>query len=435
MRYHKVMRVLLLGATGLIGSAVAARLRRDGVAVTAVSRGEGTAVRRLGVEHVLRIDLRQATRPEDWRAALDGVDAVVNAAGVLQDGGGGSTRLVHHAAPAALYRACAAAGVRRIVHISAIGADRPVSAFSRSKHEMDGELAASALDWIILRPAVVVGRQAYGGSAVFRALATLPLLPAPRDAGRVQIVQLDDVVETVAQLVRADAPARLVLDLAAPEPLAFEQVVARYRAWLGWRPARIVRAPDWLFAIAWRLGDLAGLLGWRPPVRSTTRLEMARGAVGDPSAWMRTTGIAPRPLDAALAAEPASVQERWFARLFLLKPVVLLAFATFWIVTGLVSLGPGFAVGETLMREAGGGALSAPLVAGGALADLAIGIGILFRRTSKAALGAALALSLVYLVAGSLLAPSLWADPLGALMKILPILALNLVALAILEDR
>lgn len=434
MRYHHVMRVLLLGATGLIGSAVAARLRREGVAVVAVARGEGAAVRRLRVARVIGLDLRDATRPEDWRAALDGIDAVVNAAGVLQ-GGGGSTRLVHQVAPAALYQACAAAGVRRIVHISAIGADRPVSDFSRSKHDMDAQLAASALDWVILRPAVVVGRQAYGGSALFRGLATLPLLPVPREAGRVQIVQLDDVAETVARLVRPDAPARLVLDLAAPEPLAFEQVVASYRAWLGWRPVRIVRAPDWLFAIAWRLGDLAGLLGWRPPVRSTTRLEMTRGAVGDPSEWIRVTGIAPRPLDEALAAEPASVQERWFARLFLLKPVVLLVFALFWIATGLVSLGPGLALAEALMREAGGGALSSPTVVAGALADLAIGAGILFRRTSKTSLRAALALSVAYLAAGSVLQPGLWVEPLGPLMKILPILALNLVALAILEDR
>lgn len=372
---------------------------------------------------------------EDWYAALDGIDAVVNAAGVLQDGAGGSTRLVHHAAPAALYLACAAMGVRRIVHISAIGADRPVSEFSRSKHDMDEQLTASDLDWVILRPAVVVGRPAYGGSALFRGLATLPLLPVPRRAGSVQIVQLDDVAETVAFMVRPDAPARLVLDLAAPEPLAFEAVVARYRAWLGWRPARIISAPDWLMGLAWRLGDLAGLLGWRPPVRSTARLEMTRGAIGDPSDWIRVTGIIPRPLDEALAADPASVQERWFARLFLLKPLVLIVFALFWIVTGLVSLGPGRALADAAMREAGGGGHSGAPVVAGALADLAIGVFMLVRRTAKPALLAALALALFYLAAGSLLQPSLWADPLGPLTKIFPILALNLVALAILEDR
>lgn len=432
MRYQSVMRVLLLGATGLIGSAIAARLRRDGVTVVAVARGGGSAVRRLGLDQVVKLDLRDATRPEDWRAALDGIDAVINAAGILQDG---ATRIVQQAAPAALYKACATAGVRRIVHISAIGADRPVTLFSRSKQEIEAILSASELDWVILRPAVVVGRAAYGGSALFRGLAALPLLPVPRTSGRIQVVQLDEVAETAARMIAPDAPARIMLELAAPEALTFDETVARYRSWLGWRPARIVPTPDWLMGAAYRLGDLAGLLGWRPPIRSTARIELERGAIGDPADWIRVAGIAPRSLDEALAAEPACVQERWFARLFLLKPAILLVFGLFWVVTGLISLGPGRALAEATMHAAGGGALSVPIVAAGALADLAIGLLILVRRTSKPALLAALALSLAYLAAGTLLQPSLWADPLGPLVKIFPILALNLVALAILEDR
>lgn len=430
------MRVLLLGATGLIGSAVAARLRRDGHVVTAIVRRDGPAARRLPVARCLKLDLQDATEPGAWRKALDGIDAVVNAAGLLQDGGGNSVQTVQQLAPAALYEACAQAGVRRIVHISALGADRdPVSRFSATKYAIETALAATRLDWVVLRPAVVVGRAAYGGSALFRALAALPLLPAQPDAGPIQIVELDDVVETVARLIRPDAPARIALELAAPEVLRFEDVVARYRAWFGWRPARTFRAPAWMMGLAYRLGDVAGRLGWRPPVRSTVQREMRRGAVGDPSEWIRLTGISPRSLEEALAAEPASAQERWFARLFLLKPVVFLVFALFWLLTGLISLGPGYAIAEGLMRQGGGGALSGPSVMAGAIADLAIGAAIFYRPTARRALQAAFALSLAYIAAGTALLPGLWADPLGPMMKIWPILALNLVALAILEDR
>ena len=68
-------------------------------------------------------------------------------------------------------------------------------------------------------------------------------------------------------------------------------------------------------------------------------------------------------------------------------------------------------------------------------AGLAIGLGIAYRPTAKLALYGALALSLFYVVAGSILLPRLWAEPLGPLWKIWPILALNSVALAILDDR
>ena len=107
----------------------------------------------------------------------------------------------------------------------------------------------------------------------------------------------------------------------------------------------------------------------------------------------------------------------------------------FWIVTGLISIGPGQEAGIALLREGGAGTLSAPIVMAGALADILIGLAIAVRRTSRAGLYAALAITLLYLVAGTLLLPRLWADPLGALLKALPIMVLNLLAIAILEDR
>jgi hypothetical protein len=66
---------------------------------------------------------------------------------------------------------------------------------------------------------------------------------------------------------------------------------------------------------------------------------------------------------------------------------------------------------------------------------MAIGLAIAIRRTTRLGLYAALAITIFYIVAGTLLLPRLWADPLGPVLKALPILALNLVALAILRDR
>ncbi|MBL8553183.1 MAG: NAD(P)H-binding protein [Phenylobacterium sp.] len=429
------MRVLLTGATGLIGSAVLARLQADGHEVWAVARRPGPATARLSPARWITLDVGRAVRPADWAPFLDGVGAVVNCAGVLQDSGADSTTGVHRDGPAALFAACEAAGVRRVVQVSAMGAGRQdATAFARSKAEGDARLAACDLDWVILHPAVVVGRAAYGGSALMRALAALPWLPEVRDAGPVQFVQVDDVAATAAWALRDGAPSRMTLELAAREPLTFGEAVATYRRWLGHPPAG--RAPGgFLMPLAFRLGDAAGLLGWRPPIRSTARRELAHGVAGDPSRWMALTGIAPRTLGQALAAEPASVQERWFANLYLMKAGVLAILALFWIATGAITLGPGLAAGRQMLADAGAGALAAPLAVGGGVADILIGAGIAARRTARAAIWTALALALAYLAAGTLLAPQLWAEPLGPLTKILPIVALHLVALAILEDR
>jgi uncharacterized protein YbjT (DUF2867 family) len=428
------VRVLLTGATGLIGAAVLAELHAAGHEVRAVTRRQGPGTRRLAPAEWIELDIARATAPQAWSAALDGVDAVVNCAGVLQDSSRDSTAGVHRDGPAALFTACEAAGVRRVIQVSAMGADAGTTAFSRTKAEADTDLAMRDLDWVILRPSVVVGRQAYGGSALFRGLAMLPALPEVSKAGDLQIVQLDEVAETVRFFLNAEAPARVILELAGPERLTFTEVVAHYRRWLGYPPAR--RLPGAYFMpLAFRLGDLASLFGWRPPVRSTAHRELLRGAVGDPGPWMTATGIRPRSLGEALASEPASVQERWFAGLYLLKPVILAVFAAFWLLTGALTFGPAWPAAVEQMRAAGGGPFASFVVAGGALADLAIGLGILFRRTARPALWAGFVLSLGYLAAGTLLAPELWIGPLGPLTKVVPILALNLVALAILEDR
>jgi uncharacterized protein YbjT (DUF2867 family) len=430
------VRVLLIGATGFIGSAVLVRLRAEGHQVVGLTRRKGSIARRLPADGWIVLDMAAAVTPEAWRPHLAGIDAVVNCAGALQDGASDSTQGVHVAGAAALFAACEAAGVRRVIHFSAMGVDRgELSTFSRSKAAGEEALTRRDLDWVILRPSVVVGRSAYGGSALFRGLAALPLLQAVSGAGRLQIVQLDEVAETVSVLLSPDAPRRVALEVAGPERLTFEDVVATYRRWLGFPAARAAPGGALLMPLAYGLGDLAGLLGWRPPIRTNARREMTRGAVGDNAEWRRLTGIEPRTLYGALMSEPASVQERWFANLYLLKALVLTVIAGFWLATAFISLGPGYGLGLEIMHKTALADFAAPTVVAGALADLAVGLSIAWRRTTRVGLLAAMALSLGYLVIGTVLQPQLWAEPLGPMTKIFPILALHLVALAILEDR
>jgi uncharacterized protein YbjT (DUF2867 family) len=430
------MRVLVTGATGLIGAALVASLVDRSDAVVAVARRTTRAARSMPSVHWVAVDIAAAKSPENWRPHLAGVDAVVNCAGVLQDSAGDSTRGVHLDGVAALFVACERAGIRRVIQISAIGIDRETpTAFSRSKREGDEALMRRDLDWVILRPSVVLGPAAYGGSALFRGLAALPWLPVLPDTGPLQVVQLEDVVASILFFLAPTAPARLALDIAGPERLSFTDIVRRYRAWLGWPEPRLVSLPRSAAAPIFALGDFAGWLGWRSPLRSTARREVTRGAAGDPAPWTALTGIAPKSLTAALAARPASVQERWFAGLYMLKPLIFTVLSVFWAVTGLLSVGPGYRIGVELMNAGGAGALGRPSAIAGGLFDMAIGIAIAFRRTTRRGLYGGLALSVFYIVAGTALLPELWVEPLGPMLKIFPIMLLMAVALAILEDR
>jgi len=428
------MRVLVVGASGFIGSAIATRLPASGHEVVAVSRRLQTTGP--AADH-LALDVSRQRSPADWLPHLQAIDAVVYCAGALQDAPGDSLEDVHHRAAASLFEACASAGVRRVILFSAIGVDRGTrTAFSSTKAAGERALMDASLDWVILRPSIVVGRGAYGGSALLRGLAALPVLPVPVSAGALQPVMLDDVVDTVIHFLKPDAPARIALDLAGPDALSLDALVARFRQWLGWRPAPAVTLPRWLGSIAFRLGDGAGWLGWRSAIRSTAGRELLRGATGDPAPWTVATGIVPRSLDASLTAEPATVQDRWFAGLYLLRPWIFGILALFWLSTGFVSLGPGWQNGIGLMNEGGVfGWQAGAVVVAGALADLTIGCAIAWRRTARMGLILAMLLTLTYLAIGTLLVPRLWSDPLGPMLKVAPILLFHLAALAILEER
>ncbi|WP_024511114.1 SDR family oxidoreductase [Bradyrhizobium sp. ARR65] len=427
------MKILLTGATGLIGSALAYRLMQEGHDIIGLARHRSRSLRLKGWAIV---DIASMREPADWLPYLAGIDAVVNCAGVLQDSPQECAEGVHSTGVATLFAACEQSGIRRVIHLSAIGVDRErPSTFSSTKYAGDRQLMTRDLEWVILRPSVVLGRSAFGASALIRSLASLPVVPLMPDTQPLQVVQLSDVLATISFFLKADAPSRLELELAGPDRLQMGDVVAQYRNWYGWGAAHKIIVPRPLSHVLYRLGDLVGALGWRPPMRTNAALEIARGAIGDPAPWMSVTGIRPQSLQEALAAEPAAIQDKWFARLYLLKAVIFPVLVAFWIGTGLISLTSGYASGVQLMRSTGAGALSGAAVIAGALADMAIGVGIAWRPLTRYGLYAALPLSSFYAVAATVLRPDLWTEPLGPLFKIIPILVLHLVALAILDER
>lgn len=425
------MRVLVIGVSGLIGSAIASRLSADGHQVTGVARHPD----RLPGVTCIAMDISQ-TNPGSWQPLLETIDAVINCAGTLQDSPTESTEGVHVHGIAALYEACARANVRRVIHFSALGADRQASPFGRSKLRGEQELMKRPLDWIILRPSVVIGRSAYGGSALLRGLAALPLLPVMPRTAELQPILLDDVVEVVIALLKPDAPTRQMIELVGPRRYRFDELVGVFRQWMRWPPAASFAVPDGLAHIAYRLGDMAAWLGWKSALRTTAEREMQFGAVGDPAQLQSAASIKARSLEASMAREPASVQERWFARLFLLKALIFGVFGAFWIATGLISLGPGWEIGTAYVREGGlSQTMAAAATIAGALSDIVIGLAILYRPTTRYGLYAALLISVTYSIIGTILVPRLWIDPLGPMLKIWPVMMLNLVALAIVDDR
>src|SRR5215211_7391862 len=424
------MKIAVIGGTGLIGSAIVNHLSSRGHAVYSLSRSG-----RRSDPRAIKVDLSQATSPSYWLSRLNGIEAVVNCAGVLQDSPGESISMVHHQGVASLFAACEQLQIRRVIHFSAIGVDRETpSAFSQTKLSGDLDLLKRNLDWVILRPSVVIGRSAYGASALMRGLAALPLVPIMPNSGPLQIVLLEDVVRAVEFFLEPGAPAKTIVELVGPHRYSFSDVIALFRDWYRWAPAREIHLPKFASSLMYKVGDIISFLGWRPPVRSTAEREIARGAVGS-FEEMHRLGLHPKGLPEFFAPEPASVQERWCPHVFaqtggVRRIMSLLAFDCFRFA--------GAGLGHWARSHGEGGMEGTPAiltVVAGALADLVIGLAIGYRSTSRYGLYAAIGISVAYAIIGTILVPRLWADPLGPMLKIWPIIVLHFVALAILDDR
>jgi uncharacterized protein YbjT (DUF2867 family) len=231
------MRVLVCGATGCIGSAIAAGLRAHGHVVVAAHRG--------APEHPdhLAIDYAESLTPVQWAQRLQaagGFDVVVNAVGVLMPAGEATFERVHTHGPIALFRGAALAGVRRIVQISALGVGRGPEGlrtpYARSKLLADealveiGQASGGSTDWAIVRPSLVYGPRSQS-AALFRLLASLPVVSLPgRGQQRVQPIHVTELAECVCRMVDHAAPIGRVVELGGPQVLGYREMLARYRA-------------------------------------------------------------------------------------------------------------------------------------------------------------------------------------------------------------
>jgi uncharacterized protein YbjT (DUF2867 family) len=426
------MRVLVTGAYGLIGAACLARLHGAGHETVATGRAISAARRRLPYAQWIVADFNKLAGADAWLPLLHGIDAVVNCVGVLQDGLRDDVRRVQRDGTKALFDGCVRAGVKRVIHISAIGAepDGP-SAFSRSKAEAEAYLKELPLDWVVLRPALVLGPAVYGGTAMLRGIAAFPgVVPVVHADARIQVIGLDDLAETVARALAPNAPARTVWDVTHPQVHRLADIVTAIRAWLGFRPRPVLAVPDAIASVVARGADALGWLGWRSPARTTSLAQLTAGVVGDPARWMAETGITPKSLEQILAARPASVQDRWFARLYLIKPLAIVGVAFAAIVPNAASLA--FVLGPRVV----GGSLrvySAAVVL--SAVSLLAGLSLLVRPAARCALFALLAVTLLQFT-------GLWAAPSFSFLPSfntatfwLPMLLAILFTLGILDDR
>ncbi|MBO6510833.1 MAG: complex I NDUFA9 subunit family protein [Roseibium sp.] len=219
--------VTVFGASGFIGRHIVQALARRGYRVRAAVRRPDLATHLQPLGAPGQIMPVQANLRYRWsiERAVIGADAVVNAVGILAPSGKQTFDAVQAFGPRAIAEAARAAGIDRVTHVSAIGADADSkSAYARTKAAGEAGVLETLPDSIILRPSIVFGPEddffnQFAGMARFS--PALPLLG--NGVTKFQPVYVCDVAEAVAKAVDGDLAAGSIYELGGPEQKSFKE--------------------------------------------------------------------------------------------------------------------------------------------------------------------------------------------------------------------
>lgn len=231
--------ILVTGATGFVGSEILRRASRRGWRVRGLARHpeEAEALGRLPHVELFRADIGDR---QELAEAMEGVRAVIHLVGIIAPTKRQGFEEAHVGGTENVLEAATNAGVRRHVHMSALGVERgrELTAYWRTKWAAEEAVRSSGLSYTIFRPSTIFGPD----DVLFNRLAKLvrwsPVVPLPGGGGqRMQPVWVGDVAECFLQAARMERTPRDTYEVAGPDILTLREVVGVLAGVLGKRRA------------------------------------------------------------------------------------------------------------------------------------------------------------------------------------------------------
>jgi len=240
--------VTVFGGSGFVGRHTVRALAKSGYRVRAAVRRPDLAghLQPMGVVgqiHAVQANLRY---PDSVRRAVEGAEVVVNAVGVLAPSGRQSFHAVHVAGARAIAKAAREAGVKRLVHISAIGADDASGAqYARTKAAGEEAVRAEFPGAVIIRPSIVFGPEDEFFNR-FAALARFaPMMPLISGRTKFQPVFVGDLATAITHACDGQAKPGMIYEIGGPEVQTFRQLLDKTQQWSG-RARPYLPMPRWL---------------------------------------------------------------------------------------------------------------------------------------------------------------------------------------------
>jgi len=294
----KIKQVTVFGGSGFIGQAIVRALAPQGYLVRVACRRIELAEKVKTAGDVGQITLMRANLrvPQSVATAIEGSQAVINAAGIAFEHGRQRYKTVHAAGARTIAEAARAAGVERLVHVSGIGADSRSwkNRYVQSKVEAEEAIVAAFESATILRPSVVFGPDDVLFNRLAKIAALAPFMPVVGSGrAKVQPVFVADVAAAaVAVLARPDT-AKSVFELGGPRVYTYRELAALTLREID-RDKPIIGVPAGLMKIAAFFAEFPALLGRTPQItRDQVDLLLHDNVVRPGALSLTTLGIVP----------------------------------------------------------------------------------------------------------------------------------------------
>jgi NADH dehydrogenase len=293
----KPQRIVILGGTGFVGSHLVPRLHADGHAIRILSRNREQH-RDLGVLPRVSVDTADVYDGDVLRRHLAETDVAINLVGILNERGsdGSGFRKAHVELTETLIAACRAAGVTRLLQMSALRAGEGESFYLRTRGEAEAKVKSSPLAWTIFRPSVIFGP----GDGLFFRFASLlrmtPVLPLARAHAKFTPVHVGDVAEAFARAILHRHSAGHTYELFGPRVIELGELVRWTAAMIGKR--------RWIIALPDALGAMQAFVGeWLPgkPISRDNFRSLKIDSIGT-NDGLAALGIVARPMEVVMPA-------------------------------------------------------------------------------------------------------------------------------------
>lgn len=215
--------ILVTGGTGFVGSHIVRRLGLEKITTRCLVRN-GSNVKRLK-ELGIELAYGDLTDSESLKKALEGVETVIHLIGIIVERKGATFEIIHTQGTKALVEACKDAGVKRFIYISALGArENAISRYHRTKWEAEQAVIKSGMDYVILRPSIMIGEGSEFITMLSGIIQKAPVIPVIGGKSKLQPIYVENTADCVIRSLVEPQITNRIFNIGGPEQMTYREL-------------------------------------------------------------------------------------------------------------------------------------------------------------------------------------------------------------------